>query len=82
MAVMACAASHASMNVRSRSLRNVNHRSRSTAKDMSTSLNLRNAPLPSMAWVSLVRSSPSSTMGMKRSIHRYCSRELTGSMRR
>jgi hypothetical protein len=51
-------------------------------KDMRTSLNRRKAPLPSMAWVSFPRSSGSSTIGMKRSIHRYCSRELTGSMRR
>ena len=75
---MACALSHASMNVRSRSLRNVNQRSRSGAKDMSTSLKRRKAPLPSIAWESFVLSSPSSTIGMNRSIQRYCSREDDG----
>jgi len=81
-ALMACAASQASMNVRRRSLRNVNQRSRSVANVISTSLKRRKAPLPSMAWPSLSRSSVPSAMGMNRSIHRYCSRELTGSIRR
>ena len=62
--------------------RYANQRSRSAGNASSTSLNRRNAPLPSIAISSRSRSGGSDTDETKRSIQRYCSRDEAGSTRR